>query len=549
MRRINLPLIRCLVVLLPAWLGLAPAGARPRLQRLEPARWLEHLRFLGDDALGGRSAGSEGAAHAADYLAARLREYGLKAPSGEGYFQPVPMRGSTALPGSQLIVSTGKETRRLALNRDYLLYRMGAETFVPAPVPLVFAGYGIVAPEFDYNSYQDLDVAGKIVVVLTGEPASNRDDFFAGAAPTVYSDPEAKHRLALSRGARGTILLPNSLVDGPDDWQSLAREFAFEDVRLAYGPVGGLSALINPATASLLFQGAEKTLQEVLELDRKNEMVSFELPARMAFHGEFHQREFVSPNVAGLIEGTDPGRRDEFVLLSAHYDGLGRGPAVRGDSIYNGVFDNAAGVSTLLELARFLAAAPPARPVVVLFLTGEEKGLLGSRYYTEHPLVPVSRTVAALNIDGIASFDTFRDVIGVGAQFSTLGQMLAEFAAERDMAVSDLASELEGTLAFNRSDQRAFAEAGIPSILILDGLTWDHADRQEALARLRTWTKTVYHTPFDDLTQPIEISAVIEHSEFLLDFSRLLADSIRVPKWHAGVPYVHARLQSIAEHR
>ena len=157
--------------------------------------------------------------------------------------------------------------------------------------------------------------------------------------------------------------------------------------------------------------------------------------------------------------------------------------------------------------------------------------MLGARYYAEHPAVPLYRTVANINIDGVASFDTFRDLVGVGGGFSTLGRMLEEYADSRGLSVSRIASELERSEAFTRSDQLAFAEAGIPSLLILDGLKWDHFDRAQALARLRTWMTFVYHSPFDDLSQPIEMQAVAEHFELLLGFARFVADAGDEPEW------------------
>lgn len=507
----------------------------------------QHVEFLGDDELEGRGTGTEGARLAASYIADRLEQYKLKPLGDEGYFQMIPMRASHPLDSSSLQLFVGENEYELELNSDYLLYRMGAQTFIPQPIELVFVGYGIVAPEFDYNDYQDINVENKVVVFLEGEPDSTSASYFSGSSPSIYSYPEAKQRCALSRGARGSILIP----DTDHSWQFWQREFAFEHVTLAYGAVTNLSLLMNRQTAEKLFEKSPFSLSEVRAMKQEGRLKSFEMSSRLAFHGEFRQREFLGRNVVGLLEGGDPELKDSYLLISAHYDHLGRGPAFEGDSIYNGVFDNALGVAATLEIARMLIQLEerPSRSVLFLFTTGEEKGLLGSRYYVEHPVVPLFRTVANINIDGVASLEKFRDVIGIGAELSTLGEELRRFNRRHGMRLSLLPTSLAHSEAFVRSDQLAFAEAGIPSVLILDGLDLENFSRTEVLLRLRQWEAEIYHSPKDDLSQKINYKAVAQHVGYLFEFCLQLADSDEVPHWYSGVPYVHARLQSEAEKR
>jgi hypothetical protein len=518
---------------------------------IDPSRWQQHFQYLASDRLAGRAVGTPGADEAADYIASQLKGAGIEPLGTEGYFQRIPMRGAYPLPSSRMTLVNGADEVHLELGTDYLLYRTGAQTYISNPVAMVFAGYGIVAPEYDYNSYNDIDVAGKIVVLLTGEPSSTRSSYFEGNARTVYSDPEAKHRLAISRGARGTVLIPDPRDEIQANWERWQKEFAFEQVSLAYSPVGSFSILMNPQWAGRLMARARYSFREILEREEAGEMVSFDLPTRLSFHGEFEEREFIGRNVVGYLPGSQPELLDTAVLLSAHYDGLGVGPPVNGDSIYNGAFDNAAGIAALLEIARVLAAQParPARSFLFLFTTGEENGLLGSFFYTEHPVFPLYRTIAAVNIDGVAAFDTFQDVIGVGSRLSSLGDVLEETARANGLTVTEIPSDRERAEAFNKSDQVAFADAGVPSILILDGLQNRHGGAGAALEWLRDWNTKIYHSPFDDLSQPVNLAAVTQHCNFLLSFCERLARIAKPPEWHENVAYAQARLQSIAERR
>jgi Zn-dependent M28 family amino/carboxypeptidase len=273
------------------------------------------------------------------------------------------------------------------------------------------------------------------------------------------------------------------------------------------------------------------------------------MDSRLSFHGSFQQREFIADNVVGLLEGSDPELKNSFLLVSAHYDHLGIGPAVNGDRIYNGAFDNAIGVSLLLELARNWSQSSSKRSVLFLFTTGEEKGLLGSSYYVRHPLVLLYRTLAAVNIDGVAVFDTFNDVIGLGSEFSQLSSLLKRVAARQDLSVVNLSTSIRHAEAFSRSDQITFAEAGIPSVLLLEGLSFRHMSHSDALQRINRWGRKFYHSPFDDLNQEICWEAAFQHFQLIYSFCRELGDIEEEVEWFQGTPYIHARLQSKAERR
>jgi len=513
----------------------------------------KHINELGSDQFQGRGTGTEGESVAAKYISNQLFTYGIF-PIGDrdSYYQNIPMHGGFTKKSSRFSLLVEGRDHFLQHGEDYLLYKTGAETYIPNLIPLVFVGYGIIAPEFDYNDYLTVDVQGKVVVFLSGEPHSNDDYFFSGIKPTIYSSPEAKQRIAISRGARGSIMIPVYDNDYRSDWQHSVKEFAFEHVTLAYSVSSHMSALINPSIGKIIFSGSQFSYDEILEMHQKGIISSFYLQSLLSFDGEFKERDFIGKNVIGMIEGQDKNLKDTYLLLSAHYDHLGIGPPVKGDSIYNGVMDNSLGVAALLEISRLYArsASKPKRSIIFLFLTGEEKGLLGSKYYTDHPSRPLYKTIANINIDGISVFDEINDIIGVGAEFSSLEVELLAIAKSSGLEVSRIPKDyFYESESVTRSDQFSFMIAGIPSVLLTEGLNYKNTSYQQGLDRLIQWTKTVYHTPFDDLNQNLNFEAAKQHTRFIFDFSLQLANKADLPRWNPGSPYINARLQSIAEKR
>ncbi len=508
-----------------------------------------HLKTLASDIFEGRGTGTTGGSLAAKYIASEFAKYGLK-PVGENnsFYQNIPMHGSYPLKSSELKIYSGGEEFALQLDEDYLLYKSGQQTFTPVPLQIIFVGYGIVAPEFDYNDYQSVNVEGKIVLFLGGEPESDDPEYFDGEIPTVYSYPVSKQRIALSRGAAGSILIPD--LDN-SEWQKRVNEFSFEDANLAYSASNNLSILINPEAIDYFFQNAEFSFSQILQMKEEHRLKSFPLNAELTFRGEYIQRDFLEQNVIGLLDGSDSELKDSHLIISAHYDHLGIGPQVDGDSIYNGALDNAIGVSVLLELAKLISLAnlPPARSIIFLALTGEEKGLLGSSYYTDNPLVPLYKTIANINIDGIAFFRDFQSIIGVGSEYSTLENNLLESASRFELQVDSIPHQFKVFEAFNQSDQISFASAGIPSILVLEGLKNKHRSKEEVLYSFIDYMVNRYHTPFDDLSQEIDYLAAAQHTEVLFDLAISLMNSETTPEWKSGSPFISARLRSIAEKR
>jgi len=508
-----------------------------------------HTEILASDDFEGRGTGTNGGNLAAKYIASEFEKYGLK-PVGDNnsFYQNIPMHGSYPLKSSELKIYSGNDEILLNLGNDYLLYKSGQQTFTPVPLPLVFVGFGIVAPEYDYNDYQEIEVEGKIVVFLEGEPESDDPEFFNGEAPTVYNYPISKQRIALSRGAAGSILIPDVKNTS---WEKLVDEFAFEDINLAYSASNNLSMILNPDVVDHIFKNSGFDYSRILEMKNGHTLKSFPLNISLTFKGEYLQRDFLAQNVAGMIEGNDSELKDSYLIISAHYDHLGIGPVVNGDSIYNGALDNAIGVSVLLELARQFSESNNSvkRSIIFLAVTGEEKGLLGSTYYTDNPLVPLYKTIANLNIDGIALFRDFQTVVGVGSEFSTLENILSDAAANIGLQIEPIPPQFKVVEAFNQSDQLSFASAGIPSILVLEGTKNKNKSEEEVLYAFIDYMIHRYHTPFDDLDQEIDYLAAAQHAAIIFDLVYSLSNSDETPEWKPGSPFINARLRSIAEKR
>lgn len=511
-----------------------------------------YLNVLGNDSLEGRGTGSIGEIKAAEFLSSRFSEIGL-VPIGEdnSYFQSIPLHGSKPLPESELKIYHDKESLLLNLNEDYLLFTSGEQTFVPLPAPLVFVGYGIIAPEYDYNDYQSMGVEGKIVVFVDGEPISNDEDYFAGESPTPYSFPDAKQRIALARGAVGSILIPIIENYSERRWTKTINEFSFEHVSLASTVNKNLSILFNPAKSSVLFKSAMFSLDDISGMHYENKMQSFDLNCTASFNGVFEERDFLSANIVGMIEGSDPKLKDTYILISAHYDHLGIGTAVSGDSIYNGVLDNAIGAAGLLEIARVfkLSNTNLKRSIIFLLTAAEEKGLLGSIHYTLSPLKPLYKTIANVNIDGMAYLDEFNSVIGIGAEYSSLDKYFEQTLSLLNLKGGDIPLQFERWKSFYQSDQIAFASAGIPSIIIYEAIDFKNLSKETATEIFIKYSTNIYHSPFDDLSQEINYSASIQHLHFIYNFVTLLANSETEPIWNDDSPFMLARLRSIAERR
>jgi len=356
----------------------------------------------------------------------------------------------------------------------------------------------------------------------------------------------------MALGAKGSILIGNEVDFLPENSNRYLSTFAFDNVSLVYSPATNLNILLTPESADKIFERSGYTYSDILKMNAENKMKSFPLQTKLSFSGKFKEKDFISQNIVGMIPGNDEKMKDSYIIVSAHYDHLGIGPAIAGDSIYNGCLDNAIGCAGLIEIANYLkkSSTQLKRSVIFILTTGEEKGLLGSIYYTDNPIFPLYKTVANINIDGLAFIDEFNSIIPVGAELSSMSDFISSVANKNNLQIDAIPMEfMQNSDAFMMSDQAAFAQGGIPSVLIMDGMNYKNIDIDSGKKILINYSKHLYHHPKDDLNININYNAVKQHLAFLTDLIVEIANSDQEPEWNSGNQYLNIRLRTRAEKR
>jgi Zn-dependent M28 family amino/carboxypeptidase len=492
------------------------------------ARWWSHVEALANDGMEGRNTGSPGHKRAADYVAAQFKKSGLEPAGVGGYIQPVAFKARRIVEArSSLALVKGGKSEPLTLGEDA---NIGVRVD-PAPTvdaPLVFVGYGLNIPERNINDFAGVNLKGAIVVYISSTPKS-----LPGPLQAHFGSAGERWKMYKAAGAIGTMSIANpKSMDVPWARSTLARlqpAMSLADAALDEGAGQQLSVSVNPAHADKLFAGSGHTLADLLALvDAGKPVPSFALPARLKAAVTVERSTVESQNVAGILRGSDPKRRDEFVVVSAHLDHLGIGGAVNGDALYNGAMDNASGVAAILEVAASLHAsnAKPARSILFLAVTAEEKGLLGSHYFAAHPTVPRASIVADVNTDMFLPLFPLTKLMVLGLDESDLGADVR--ATAKAVGITVQADPEPQRNRFVRSDQYSFIRAGVPSLAMKVG--YDENTPQAAIAA--KWTAERYHAPSDDLNQPIDRSAAGKYVEVVRDLAVRIANRTDRPKWN-----------------
>ena len=510
-----------------------PGRVSEDVPEVSPARLEAHIRYLASDRLAGRGPGTPGYDSAAGYVAAQLAALGLQPAGTNRYLQPVPLRRARPIEGSSLLLMGRSGRRSLAPYRDYVPLPNFLVPRSEVTAPLLFAGFGVTAPEHGYDDYRGLDATGKIVVLLTGAPRA-----FPPAERAHYAATRVKRENAVGRGAVGILVVRTRDQSFP--WDRLVRQLRAGDMRWLdrngtpadVSPAMRGAATLSDSAAAHVFEGAPQSLSEVLTAAQAGTPPAFDLPWRATLRTVSEHRRLESPNVAGLLRGSDPRLRDEVVVFTAHLDHLGVGEPVQGDSIYNGALDNASGVAGLLEVARAFGALsrPPRRSVLFLAVTGEEAGLLGSDYFAEHPTVPIERIVANVNLDGLALLYPLRELVAFGADHSTLDSTVARVAHRLGIVLAP--DPFPQEVFFVRSDQYSFVRRGVPSLFPFMGLRSDSA--VDAPARFKEWFASRYHTPQDDLGQPMDFESGARQAQLDFLVGLEIANADERPAWKRG---------------
>lgn len=515
-----------------------PAADDPaaRAALLEPVAWQRvraDMQALSSDAMEGRATGTPGHERAALWVAERFAALGLR-PLGVGegpqaYLQPVPLIESR-LEAASLRLDTPAGPLQLAFPQDFVSFGGFGPAQEAVQAPLVFAGHGIVAPGHD--DYAGLDVRGRIVVLFSGAPAS-----LAVSERAFYSALDEKQAQAQARGALGLLLLQTPVDQRRMAWPQMVEAAQRPSMRwrtasgAAQGPAALPSATLSPQAATRLFAASGRELSTLFEQHRPAQGFALDSTAQLTRRSQ--QNPLSSPNVIGLLPGSDPQLRDELLLVSAHLDHLGLAPEGAPDRVFNGAYDNAAGVAVMLELARVLRQAPGATRRSLLFVafTAEEQGMRGSDYLAQHPPLPQARLIANLNIDMPYLGYPARDVEGYGAAHSSLEDSLRQAAQENDLTLSpDSRPDLVRLI---RSDQVSFVKQGVPGLNLKPGL--QSADPAiDGAAVQQRYLSQHYHRPSDDDSLPFSPEGAQRFTRAAGTLALLLANGAERPRWRAG---------------
>jgi hypothetical protein len=521
------------------------AAMEAATKAIRPEQIRAHIRFLSDTLLQGRAPGTAGYDIAARYVATELEGMGLHPAVSGKWYQPVPLeRAVTDEAASSFALTVNGKEQRLTDAKDYMLSTWfatpagkdkKAESDVDAPI--VFVGFGVTAPDQKYDDYAGVDVHGKIIATIYGAPSS-----FPSTERAYYSDGVVKAKNAVAHGATGVISIML-----PEDWKRYPWEWLVPQIQMGemhwlnkdgvphdFFPQLKGYVLLNEKTAEALFAGAPKTLGQVFAAAKASKPQSFALPASARIHTVANTTVIESPNIVAELKGSDPSLRDQYVVYTAHVDHLGICPAVDGDNVCHGALDNASGTASLLEIARAYAGLPkpPRRSVLFVFVTGEEMGLLGSDYFAHYPTVPLKSIVANVNIDGApGAYFPMKDVVVLGSEHSNMSEEVnsAAKALGYDLSPDPMPEEV----LFIRSDQYSFVLQGVPAVDVTDGVK-STDPKVNGLDVVKKWLVTRYHTPLDNMDQPIDFESTAKGSlmNFLIGYE--VAQRPGVPEWNKG---------------
>nr|WP_229496540.1 M28 family metallopeptidase [Massilia polaris] len=496
-----------------------------------------HLSFLADDLLEGRETGSRGYDIAARYVASQFLQYGVK-PKGDkdGYLQHVPLRATHLVQESPVVeLRTARGTETLAWLDDYAVSGSLLEDQSEVTAPLVFVGYGIQAARLGHNDYANIDVKGKIVVVLAGKPGS-----FPTEEGAHFASGDHKRGLAVQHGAVGMVTLQTPVAEkaAPFSKNKDYRHIpAMSWVQADGTPAREVASMQNRVSLSIpaskkLFSQVDLRLDDIYALATANRPVPhLDLNMSMRMFKKSLRSEVSSSNVAGMIEGSDPVLKNEYVVFTAHLDHLGQVKERSGDNIFNGAMDNSTGVATLIEAARLFTASgvQPKRSILFVAVTGEEKGLLGADYFATNPTVPRGSIVANVNLDMPLLVYDFNNVMAFGAEHSTLKGTATR--ALKKMGMDLIPDPWPEMGLFTRSDHYMFVRQGIPSIFLATGMGSARKDENPGKLWNEFLTKR-YHQPNDDLTQPINYDAAARFAQLNYNIAREIADAPVRPAWN-----------------
>jgi Zn-dependent M28 family amino/carboxypeptidase len=490
--------------------------------------WWDYVKILAADNMDGRETGSEGLRRAETYVVDQLKAAGLTPAGTDGFYQPVKFVSRQIVEKDcSLALIKGGKAEPLTLGVDAILSpRVDLAPQVDAP--LMFVGYGLSIPEKNHDDLAGLDLKGKVAVIFTGSPAD-----IPGSLSSHYQSAGERWKPFQRAGAIGLIFIPDpAMMDLPWSRAAVNRalpSMALSDPQFDHTAGQQLFVYMNPASAEKLFEGSGHTFQEIAELGKaRKSLPRFPLPASVKAVARVSKTDLESSNIIAKLPGSDPQLKDEYVVLSAHIDHIGTGEPIDGDRINNGAMDNASGSAVLLDVAASLKKSQQKlkRSLLFVFVTAEEKGLLGSEYFTARPTVDVRSMVANINIDMFLPIVPLKTLTVYGLHESDLGELAQQVAQAEGVTVQPDPEPLRNI--FIRSDQYNFILHGIPALAM--GVTPTTPEHKQIF---KDWFARRYHAPADDLDQPVDLSAAAQYENIIRGIMVKVADDPRRPRWKA----------------
>jgi Zn-dependent M28 family amino/carboxypeptidase len=523
--------------------GLERAG-----QSITADGLLAHIKVLASDEFEGRAPGTPGEEKSVTYITEQFRKLGLKPGNPNGTFmQEVPLVGFTSKATGSIRVGTKMFDLKYPDNWVAVSRRLVPESNVKDS-DVVFVGYGVIAPEYDWDDFKDVDVRGKTIIMLVNDPAvpDPKDpsvldpSLFKGKAMTYYGRWTYKYEIATEKGAAAALIVhetgpagyPFEVVSG--SWGRENFDIPTPDKNQSRPAIEGWLTL---DMAKRLFQAMGQDFDTLKQQAIRKDFRPVSLRAKASFTVKNTIREVKSKNVIGKLEGSDPKLKDEYVIYTAHWDHLGRDETLKDDQIFNGAIDNASGVASILEIARAFTAlpTPPKRSILFLAVTAEEKGLLGAKYYATNPLYPLEKTLAVINIDGINAWGRTQDIISVGLGNSTLDDLLESAAKTQGRVVKPDAEPEKGF--FYRSDHFEFAKQGVPALDPDSGTHFIGKPEDYGKAKRDEYTEHDYHKVSDEIKPDWDLSGAVEDNRLLMEVGYRVAQGDHYPEWKPGTEF------------
>lgn len=494
-----------------------------------------HLRLLSSDLFEGRGTGQRGGDLTVAYLESQAQALGLQ-PLNQGSFrQSVAIVGVKNLPEqSDLHFSTAGQNLNLRFADDWVWNTANAKTSQQFDHEIIFAGYGTQAPEEQWDDFKGVDVRGKILLVLANDPqpTASEPQRFAGKAMTYYGRSSYKAEQALRMGAAGVLII-HTEASALSNWSVVRHSGVAERFQLASKQPGvALQGWLQEDAARRLFKANGLDFEQLRAAAESREFKPQAFQTRLRGKMQTTTRQLEQFNIAGLVPGNDPELKHEVVIYSAHWDHLGKQEG-NGDTIYNGAVDNASGTAALLAMAQAAIKNPAKRSQLFLWVAAEEQGLLGSAYYAAHPLMPLAKTAAALNLDTLNFVGRTKDISTFGSERSELAEIASKVAQKMRLNIAPPRIDVAGV--YFRSDHFSFARAGVPAFSIGSGS--DYLENPQASAEKRRAYGQRYHQVSDEYDASWDLGGMREQAQFTLNLGQAIADWPRLPQWKAGDPF------------